>query len=190
MYEYIKGTLTDYNAIYAVIETGGVGYKILIPVNLNLILGKQTLLYTSWVVRETFSQLFGFLEKEERNLFELLLSFSGIGPKTALSIIGHLSRDDLQQAVISNNVSQLTKIPGIGKKTAERLMVDLKGKLNKSSTPFASSQKIQDATYALINLGYSQDLANQSIRSALDEVSNECDLSTLISAALKVKKRI
>lgn len=190
MYEYIKGKLIEASAIYAVIETNGIGYKILIPVNLSLQLGKETILYTSWVVRENSSQLFGFADKEERNLFELLISFSGIGPKTGLSIIGHLNKNDLQQAVLSNNISQLTKIPGIGKKTAERLLVDLKGRFDNSSPSFAPSQKIQDATFALINLGYSQELAYQAVKNALNEISADSDLSTIIAAALKVKKRI
>src|ERR1700733_4153894 len=122
MYEFIKGILIEVNEHYAVLDVKGVGYKLLTPNTLHekcLPCSQEMLFYTSYVVRENSIALYGFLQKEERNLFDLLISLSGIGPKTALNIIGHFSLPDFQGAIASKNVNLLSKIPGIGKKTAE-----------------------------------------------------------------------
>ncbi len=117
IYEYLSGELVEVDPAHAVIDVGGIGYRVAIPVSL---LGKMPLrgahikLFVSFVIRENAQALYGFLTSRERNLFELLINLSGVGPKTALNILGHVDEEGLQEAVRSENVIMLTKIPGIG----------------------------------------------------------------------------
>lgn len=190
MYAYFQGKLAKKTPLELIIDVQGIGYRFYIPTNLFGKLphvGEIVLLHASCVVRETSQTLYAFAHAEERDLFELLLTFSGIGPKTALSIVGHFELSDLEQVVLTGNSRRLTQVPGIGKKTAERLIIDLKGKLKVSSFPDSttSSSKIQDALNALLHLGCSQTHAEQAVKRALDELTEECDLATLISASLK-----
>ena len=192
MYEFIKGNLVTLTPVHAIIETGGIGYQILIPLStytdLSASIGKSTFLYLSHVVREDAQKLYGFTSEDMRNLFEKLSSISGIGPKTALSIIGHMSLESLEWALAKQDVTALSKIPGIGKKTAQRLIVELQGKLGKPSTEKAPSQSAalsQDAISALIQLGYSLDKSQKAITKTLSKVDQDIDLSKLISLALQ-----
>ena len=189
MYESIQGLISYLTPEYAVITTNGVGYKILIPVNLFTSLlqtGKETTLFTSLVVREDDIRLFGFISRNDRDLFELLTSISGIGPKTALSIIGHMSLNDLHGAIETHNITLLCKIPGIGKKSAERMIVELKDRLKPdTSLPKAPQNALtQDATLALIRLGYNQKAAETAIKKAMVGATPS-DLPKLITLALK-----
>lgn len=193
MYDYFSGKLTEKNGHYAVVEAGGIGYKLYIPSSVYAKLpsaGQQTLLYASWVVREMSQTLYGFVSKEERDLFELLLTVSGIGPKSALGLVGHFDPLSLQDMVRKGNAAALAKAPGIGKKTAEKLIVDLKTKLKISILPQTSSSSYtQDALNALLRLGYSHMSAENAIQKALDELSGEEeDISSLITAALKYQR--
>jgi Holliday junction DNA helicase RuvA len=196
MYDYIKGTLVEIDTLYAVIDAGGIGYKCLVPANTmsrSITLGKEICLYVTLVVRENFQGLYGFLEKSERACFEMLILISGVGPKTALSLLGHLNCSELNFAIEGQNINSLSKVPGIGKKTAERLIVELKGKLGKfayqdSPKTLTPTQKINDALGALMNLGYTQSAAQSAVKKVLDKLPEDCDLSTLITAALKVYK--
>lgn len=199
MYDYMCGKLVEINAKEAVVDVAGIGYKFFVPVSAlvnplakSVKIGSPICIYTTLVVRENFHALYGFLEKSERAVFEVLIAISGIGPKTALSLIGHLSPSELTAAIIQHNSAVLSKVPGIGKKTAERLIVELKGKLDKfsyeSDQPLSSSQKIQDAINALMHLGYNQNAATEVLKKVADKVPHDCDLSTLITAALKVYK--
>ncbi|MFC2049354.1 Holliday junction branch migration protein RuvA, partial [Chlamydiota bacterium] len=170
MYDYFNGKLAEKNGHYAVVEVGGIGYKLHIPISLFAKLpqiGEHVLIYASWVVRETSQALYGFVSKEERELFELLLTVSGIGPKTALGLIGHFEPSAFQDAVRGGNVAALAKSPGIGKKTAEKLIVDLKSKLKMSTfSSIAYPSKTQDALNALLRLGYSQMSAEHAVQKA------------------------
>lgn len=199
MFSYIKGLLTQATATYATIEAAGVGYKLFVPTNLfvNLpALGSALLLHSSFIVREQSQALYGFLTAQERDLFETLLNVSGIGPKLALSLLGHLSLDDLQQAIQQSNIALLSKVPGIGKKIAERLIIELRDKIGHLCPPDPSAlsislpkdpaaQKISDAMSALINLGYHQNLAQKAIKKALQEIPEESELAIIITSALK-----
>ncbi|MFZ0566248.1 MAG: Holliday junction branch migration protein RuvA, partial [Chlamydiales bacterium] len=161
MYEFIRGKLATVNSLYIVIEAYGIGYKLAIPLNhLRKLppLGETLFLYTAWVVRENSQALYGFLTQKERDLFEILLALSGIGPKTALGIMGHVELSELEKAVLANNSNVFTKVPGVGKKTADRLIIDLKGRLSLSSSIHPSTKQ-QDALNALIHLGYTQAIA-------------------------------
>lgn len=181
-----------------ILETGGIGYLIYIPANVFGKLpqcGEKILLHTSYVIREQSQALYGFLSLQEKDLFETLLGVSGIGPKTALSLIGHLPLHDLQRAIGSHDITALCKVPGIGKKTAERLIIELRDKLNALSispgdvTVQAPSDPkaitIRDAMSALINLGYNQTTAQKAIKKTIKDKSDDIDLATLITDSLK-----
>ncbi len=187
MYDYFRGTLVEKNDHYAVVDIGGIGYKLIIPSSLCDKLphvGQNAHLFTSWIVREMSQTLYGFFSKEERDLFELLLTVSGIGPKTALGLIGHFEPSALEDVVRKGNAAALAKAPGIGKKTAEKLLLELKNRLKISSISSFTSHS-HDALNALMRLGYSQNSAEQAVKKALKEGSSEEDLATLITAALK-----
>lgn len=197
MYAYIKGELTLALPTEVIVETNGIGYKIFIPTSAFSKLpqiNKQTLLHTSYVVREQSQALYGFLSVAERDLFEILLGVSGIGPKLALSLIGHMTLNDLYQAVHEQQAAKLCKVPGIGKKTAERLLIELRDKLPESAgiselalpiPPDPKVQKIRDAMNALIHLGYNQNIAQKAIRQTLEDHPEEIDLASLITLSLK-----
>ncbi len=188
MYEYIKGTLTETSPIKATVETAGLAYSIHIPLN-NYSkfpqLGKEILLYLFLVVREDAHTLYGFLSRTQRDLFKKLIDISGIGPKTALALIGHLDAADLQLAVSQSNISLICKVPGIGKKTAERLVVDLRDQFAKEPLMEESKQESSDALNALVNLGYNPFQAQKAIKKAQEEASEELPLPKLITAALR-----
>jgi Holliday junction DNA helicase RuvA len=119
MIEYIKGNLAESSPQYAVLETQGIGYKLLIPLNNYAKLpqqGKEVKLYVSTVIREDAHKSYGFLHRTERDFFEKLIDVSGIGPKTGLTLIGHMDLSDLQLAISQSNVTLLSKVPGIGKR--------------------------------------------------------------------------
>lgn len=199
MLNYLKGLLVAATSTYIVLEANGLGYKIFIPASgLNKLpqLKESYLVHTSLVIKEMSQTLYGFHEPLERDLFEELLNVNGIGPKTALSLIGHLSLQQLQEAVENDEINKICKVPGIGKKTAERLIIELRDKLNHFNIPQPAShqietktsgysQKIKDAMSALINLGYNQMTAQKAIKKTVQEFSEEIELGLLITHALK-----
>jgi len=195
MLEYIKGILVDATPYKAVIDVNGIGYGLLIPLSTYSTLpqiGEEILLYISSIIREDSHRHFGFLSKEERHLFEMVSDVSGIGPKTALALIGHLNSNDLESAITHANVSLLSKIPGIGKKTAERLIVEMRDKIHKrlkSVTPAISikgkDHLNNDAINALMNLGYNTLQAQKAVQNARSHFDSPPSLSDLISHALK-----
>lgn len=199
MFEYIKGILVSITPSQAVVDVQGVGYLIHIPLNAFSSappIGSEALFYISPVIREDSHRNFGFLTQEERNLFEKISAVSGIGPKTALALIGHIDSLALESAITTANAALLAKIPGIGKKTAERLIVELRDKvlkgLKKMPTPLPSKKSLSsqdtlqnDALSALMNLGYNSLQAQQAIQKALTHFSEEPpELSALIRTAL------
>ncbi len=193
MYESIKGLISYVSPEYAVVDVGGIGYKIYIPVNLFTTIlqtGMIAELFTALVVREDDMKLFGFISRKDRELFELLTSISGIGAKTSLSIIGHITVNDLHEAIETKNSALLCKIPGIGKKSSERLIVELKDRIKPDTTVKVvrgiKSELLSDATLALIRLGYNQKVAESAIKKAMDAASEEIvGLPKLITSALK-----
>lgn len=192
MYEFIEGILEEKMPDRAILHCHGVGYLLSIPLNCFHSLpqlGQPLRLYTSFIVREDAHRLFGFTERAERDLFNTLKEISGIGPKTALSLIGHLDRHQLFDAVHASNATLIAKVPGIGKKTAERLIVELRDKKMQTSLPLSplslsSEEQVRfDAISALISLGYSAHIAERAIDKTLKEGQHE--LSTLITRALQ-----
>lgn len=190
MYESIKGPLIDKIPSRAVVEAGGVGYRLTIPLSTYThlpALNKQVQLFLSQVVREDSNTLYAFLTKEERDLFEVLITLSGIGPKTALAIIGHMEMGAFQRAIGLADVRLLSKIPGVGKKTAERLVIEMRDKFKgrKNTVMPLSSGIVGDAMNALLYLGYNPLEAQKAVQEVLQEKKEETDLGKIITAALQ-----
>lgn len=192
MYESIKGLLIDKTPLRAIVEAGGIGYRLTIPLSTYTrlpALEKSIYLFLSQVVREDSNTLYAFLSKEERDLFETLITISGIGPKTALAIVGHMELGAFQRAIASADVRLLSKIPGIGKKSAERLVIEMRDKFKGKKDPgvllSSADGIIGDAMNALIHLGYNPLDAQKAVQSALLEKKDEADLGKIITAALQ-----
>ena len=187
----IIGTLAEKSPPLVLVDVGGVGYDIDVPMSTfyNLpALGERVVLLTHFVVREDVQQLFGFLSAAERSAFRELVKISGVGPRTALSILSGLSVAELALAVSRQEAARLVKVPGIGKKTAERLLLELKGKFGPdlglpASTPLSDDQG--DIVQALMALGYNERDAN----AALKALPPECGVSNGIKLALKALNR-
>ena len=195
MYESIQGTLKDKQPLRAIVETGGIGYRLSIPLSTYTRLpanGAQVSLFLSHIVREDSETLYAFVNKEERDLFEVLITLSGIGPKTACGIIGHIELGAFQRAITSADTRLLSKIPGIGKKTAERLVIEIRDKFKSigkkevgMQLPLTGDSLLSDALGALLNLGYNPAEAQKALEKVLEEKKEETDLGKIISAALQ-----
>jgi Holliday junction DNA helicase RuvA len=196
----VTGTLIAATPLHAVIETGGLAYEVHIPVTTAERLpqvGQQARLHTLVVYREDSQTMYGFAAEEERDFFRLLVEkVSGIGPKTALSIFSKLSLPVLHGAIVGGDVALLSKCPGIGKKTAERLVIELRDKLGatgpvslpaasgEASAPAPADNKIRDAVLALVALGYKAPDADKSVRQALVALGPSASTEALIKKAL------
>ncbi len=197
MYESITGTLKEKDPLKAVVEAYGVGYRLNISLSTYTRLPypeAKVHLYLSQVIREDAHTLYAFDVKEDRNLFEMLLTVSGIGPKTALAIVGHMEPGAFQRAIHTSDVRLLSKLPGIGKKTAERLVLDMRDKFKGPSKKDAllslnlsppEPHLETDAIQALIHLGYHPLDAQKAVASVRSEEKEEQDLGRFITLALK-----
>ena len=194
MYAYIKGTLEEKSTDSIVVETAGIGYKIYVSEHTMAKLGEigeKVKIYTHYHVREDNISLYGFLSNEELKMFELLLQVSGIGAKTAIAMLSNITPSKFALAIISNDLKTLTKIPGIGNKSAQRMVLELKDKLKtqtaieddeEETTPNNNSESINEAGQALQILGY-----NKSEISKVFDKFDTHNLATeeLIKEALK-----
>lgn len=190
MYAYIKGTLIASKPDQTIVDVAGIGYLIYTPLTFytrNKTLGSTILLYTSFITREDSMRLFGFETEEDKSLFEKLISISGLGPKTALSIIGQSDSINLSKAISEKNSTSLTSIPGIGKKTAERIIIELSDKIKTIPNTGFSSSIAADAISALITLGYKEKEAAKNVNIAMKSISATTTLSELISLSLSNK---
>jgi Holliday junction DNA helicase RuvA len=187
----IAGTLLEKSPPLVLVDAGGVGYEIDVPMSTfyNLpAVGERVALLTHLVVREDAHQLFGFLSTEERATFRQLVRISGVGPRTALAILSGLSVAELADAVTRQDTGRLVKVPGIGKKTAERLLLELKGKLGPElALPAASAlgDAHADIGQALMALGYSE----REAAAALKALPEGVGVSDGIKLALKALNR-
>ena len=181
MISQLNGTLIEKASTEIVIDCGGVGYSAIVSVTTSDELpniGEKVTIKTLLIPRDDALNLFGFLTETERNTFKLLISISGIGPKMAIGILSSIAIADFQEYIVSGNANAITKLPGIGKKTAQRLILELKDKISLlgggSATVFAKKQNLvkQEALSALATLGYSRALAEKSIKRAMDELGN------------------
>jgi Holliday junction DNA helicase RuvA len=165
----LTGILSDKNPPQVMVDCGGVGYEVQVPMSTFYNLpadGQRVSLLTHFVVREDAQILYGFYSQAERAAFRELIKISGVGPRTALSVLSGMSVGELSQAVTLQEAGRLIKVPGIGKKTAERLLLELKGKLGADIGPSASvaSDAQADILQALLALGYSDKEAAQSLK--------------------------
>ena len=191
MISYLKGTLRHKSPGFILIEVGGVGFA----VNLSLAdfedlppEGEKIKVYTYLHLKENGLSLYGFLKEEERELFLHLISLSNIGPKSALRILSKSSPSQLKRAIGKADLGALTRIPGIGKKTAQRLILELRGKIGVEEEKEVESGKeemIRDALSALVNLGYTRTEAREAVKKALKVCPEKTDLTKLIKESLK-----
>ena len=169
MYAYIKGTLAVLNPTHVVVEASGVGYEIQTPNSYRFqkFMDQEVVIHTSLIVREDAQLLYGFINQEEKDMFLSLIKVTGIGPKSALAILASSSPNEVKIAIENENDSYLTKFPGIGKKTARQIVLDLKGKvqinevdssqiLNVEASLSDNTPIIKEALLALEALGYSK----------------------------------
>ena len=198
MYAYIKGTLEETGSGWIVIDNQGIGYQVQVSARLMEelpMIGTEVKIYTYLNVKEDAMSLFGFLSKDDLHIFKLLLAVSGIGPKGALAVLSVLPADDLRFAVVGGDAKAIAKAPGIGAKTAQRVILELKDKLNiedvfekadqtadipvKAADQTAKNEAIQ----ALTALGYSASEALSAVSKL--EITEDMDTENILKAALK-----
>lgn len=199
MISYIKGELTEVFEDTVVVETNGIGYNIRVPGSVLDRLpsvGSSIRIYTYLYVKEDAMNLFGFLNRDDLSVFKLLLNVSGIGPKGALAILSTIEPDDLRFAVLSEDVKTISSAPGIGAKTAKRLIIELKDKLKLAEvfeTALANKEKVSsendvllaknEAVEALVALGYASAQAMKAVQQV--ENAEEKDSEQILKEALK-----
>ena len=173
----LTGTLADKNPPQVLMDCNGVGYEVDVPMSTFYNLpatGEKITLLTHFVVREDAQILYGFASPGEREAFRLLIKISGVGPRTALSVLSGMSVGDIAQAVTAQDAGRLVKVPGIGKKTAERLLLELKGKFGAdlgAGSVGATSDAQADILQALVALGYSDKEAAASLKALPRDVA-------------------
>lgn len=207
MIAYLSGTLLSKEPNLVVVNAGGVGYEVNIPLSTFYDLDDERsdvelLIYTH--VKEDALQLYGFKTASERKLFIYFISVSGVGPKLGIALLSHMKADELIESIKSNNLARLTQIPGIGRKTAERLVVDLRDKMiqlsqaqvaeetgAKPETTYVSSEDTvrADALSALLNLGYQRSSAEKAIDAALGE-GGDITVESILRRTLKKLARV
>ncbi len=198
MIAFVKGSLAEVELDRVIIDVGGVGYNVFVSsytISRLPLEGNEVKLYTYLNVKEDLMQLYGFLSKDELRIFKLLIGVNGIGPKGGLGILSYLTPDDLRFAVMSNDVKAISAAPGIGKKTAEKLILELKDKLgsieleevttSESVTGNVSfSREIQtEAVQALVTLGYGSTEALRAVTNVMTE--QEESVEEILKKALK-----
>lgn len=197
MYAYIRGELAEINTDHIVIESGGIGYRIFIPGQTFEYLpaaGEELKVYTYLHLREDLMILYGFLTRDDLEIFKLLITVSGIGPKGGLAILSTLDADDLRFAILSGDAKTISRAPGIGAKTAQRVILELKDKLSleeafekkkeHTMVPASSGSQVKnDAVLALTALGYSSAESLKAVSKV--EITEDMDVENLLKAALK-----
>ena len=201
MIAHLSGTLLAKHATSVIVDVGGVGYEVTIPVTTFYDLGETNTpvrlqIYTH--VREEALQLFGFRTLRERELFTLLISVSGIGPKSAVAMLSGMSADEIVTAIRQSNYARITSIPGVGRKTAERLVIELRDKMAALSSPALEEQIAaggptaaqsedalrEDTLAALLQLGFPKPAADKAINGAMQE-GGDLSVETLLRRSLR-----
>lgn len=195
MYDYIKGTLSEITPTQAIVENGGIGYKLEITLStfadVQTLLNQDIRLFIYYHVKEDIAMWYGFSSKEEREMFILLINVNGIGPNTARMILSSLNTEELKSAIVANDVNRIKNVKGIGIKSAQRIIIDLKDKIVKgadsSTIPFAlagSSAISEEALGALTMLGFAKAASQKAIGEVLKE-SSSLPVEEIIKKALK-----
>lgn len=200
MIQFIRGTLASIEEDRVLVDVNGVGYGIFMPVRAMSMLpgtGREVKIYTYLSVKEDAMQLFGFLTKDDLNIFKMLIKVSGVGPKGALAVLSALSPDDFRFAVFSGDVKAISAAPGVGKRTAEKIILELKDKLNiedsleRAAEPGispdmetgAAGSVQSEAVQALVALGYGSTEALRAVKQA--DAEEGADVETVLKQALK-----
>ncbi|NLN50464.1 MAG: Holliday junction branch migration protein RuvA [Acholeplasmataceae bacterium] len=178
MYGYIKGVIKGVEPTFVIIENNDIGYLVITPNSYRYQLENEVTIFTHHYVRQDINNLYGFLSKEERDLFIKLISVSGIGPKSALSILASGEPDKIIYAIEVEDVKYLTKFPGIGPKSAQQIILDLKGKLAKEVVII--NLQTSEVIEALSSLGYSRTEINKAIK----RIDNTLPIEEMIKQAL------
>ena len=199
MIAMLSGKIAYKGISHIVVDVSGVGYRVFIPLTTFYVLpeaGEAVTLHIHTSVKEDAINLFGFYTQQERELFQLMISVSGIGPKIAMGILSGISSQELLEAISGGHVSKLITVPGVGRKMAERLILELKEKVLKKmaadSVPVSDSQKNvtdamrEDVLSALVNLGYKQTAAKDAIDKVARELTGEPAMDQLLKKALKI----
>lgn len=201
MIAFVRGTVAEVSLTSAVVEVGGVGLEVnCTPGTIaSLRVGSEAVLPTSMIVREDSMTLFGFLDNDEKSLFEMLLTASGVGPKLAQAMLAVLAPDDLRRAVAGEDVKTLTRVPGIGQKGAQRIILELKDRIGaptgaalpRTGSGSASSAVWRDQVHAgLVGLGWSAKEADKAVEAVAPQAEQESrqgepDVAALLRAALR-----
>ncbi len=192
MIEYVRGELAELTPAYAVVDCGGIGYFLNISLNTysRLQQEKTVRLYVYEAIREDAYVLYGFFARQERELFEMLISVSGVGPNTARMILSSFSADDLQTVIATENVNMLKAVKGIGAKTAQRIIVDLKDKIKQGANPLivqleSRSETYDEAVAALVMLGFPQQAVQKVVGKLLKDSPMD-KVEDVIKKALKM----
>ena len=202
MISFIKGKLVHIYDNVIIVENNGIGYEIFVPMSVigNMpLVGSEVMIYTYMHVREDVLQLFGFLDRDTLEIFKLLITVSGIGPKGAIGVLGTLSADDIRYAVMAEDAKTIAKAPGIGAKTAGKVVIELKDKLKVRDVAQniqseidgqqsifddgGSKQAVSDAIEALVALGYSATEAAKAVRKA--DAGDDVTVEELLKLSLK-----
>ena len=194
MISYVRGVLDHKEPNRVIVDVNGLGYEVFVPLSTYQELpaiGGQVKLHTHHHVREDAVNLYGFFSSEEKGIFEMVLSISGVGAKVALSILSSMSVDEFRRAVAQGDMKALTKIPGIGKKSAERMVLELKDKIGKVRIDermlrILEVESTNDAVSALLSLGASQSAAEYAVYRAERLLGKEAKIEELVSQALKL----
>ncbi len=198
MYHYLNGKIAEKTPMAVILDVSGIGYEVRVSLSTfsslpNL--GEIVKLFTHFVVREDAQLLYGFATEEEREAFRLLISISGIGPKLAITLLSGVTLPELKHAIQEKNIPVLTAISGIGQKTAERVIIELKDKIGRPEIPSGkelihdasvSDQMVEDSVSALVSLGYTKQKAKEAIQKTLKAMQGKKpSVEEIIRAALK-----
>ncbi|GAQ95069.1 Holliday junction DNA helicase RuvA [Thermodesulfovibrio aggregans] len=183
MLDFIIGKAVTVKQDRVVVQTGGIGYSIKIPVRLSRYINtdEEVQIYTALILKEELIEIYGFLDSSERDLFEKLIKISGIGPTMAINILSTYDRETLLKIIEDEDIKSLSKIPGVGKKTAQRIFLELKGVL--PSLKYERDQRYEDLLSALVSLGYKRLEAKEVLEKVYN---NEKDEATIIKEALSI----
>jgi Holliday junction DNA helicase RuvA len=198
MITFVEGTLEEVLPTMIVVNAGGIGYQILIPLssyNKLPVMGAKVRILTHHHVREDLQLLYGFSSAEERDLFRLLMAHvTGVGPKLALAILSGMSVDSFKSSVVTSDIAAISRISGVGKKTAERIVLELKDKLwvaaeweaaSRENAPSGIERHLHDAVLALISLGYKQVEAHKAVKAILPRLSTEASSDTSVEDVVR-----
>lgn len=182
MIGYLEGIIKHYQIGKVILFANGIGFTVGIPTNLNFLVGDSSSLYIHTHLRDDNLSLFGFKTAEDLNLFELLISVSGVGPKIGLGIFSQSTAENIQQAIQQSNLNFFTSISGVGKKTAQRLILDLKSKVGKGDINMQNLEGDSELVKSLIGLGFQK----TEVNSIISQVDSSLDLSAQIRTSLKL----